>query len=86
MDSWLYLRRTDSVRLVELTPLTLVVCGPGTHRTTMTFDDPGQLFAYRQQSANALTAAGYELEGFRAERRLRDRRSATRVTADRRRS
>ena len=84
MDSWLYLRRTDSVRLIEVTPRMLVICGPGTHRTTVNFDDPGELFAYRQQSANALTAAGYELAGFRAERRLRDRRAAIRRTADRR--
>jgi len=85
MNSWLYARNGDSVRIVEVTPLHLEISGPGAQRATVRFDHPEQGFAYRQQNGNILTGAGYRFLGLGADRRRRERRQAGRPGSDRRR-
>jgi hypothetical protein len=83
--SWLYVRNNESVRVFQFSPVELAICGPGYRRSSVRFNTHAELFAYRQQNADALLGAGYRFEGFCVERRLGvDRRRGPRLSDERR--
>ena len=86
-DSWLYSRDRHSVRMLSVGANELAIYGPGHRRSVIAFANDSERHAFRQQSAAALLAAGYILQGFRVERRRgSDRRTIPRVGDERRQS
>jgi hypothetical protein len=82
---WLYVRGNRSVRIAEMGPRTLLICGPGTRRILVQFGGARQAIAFRKRRADRLGAAGFRSLGPAADRRQRpDRRQTARGGADRR--
>lgn len=77
---WLYVRGDESVRLIQLSPVELAVCGPGHKRTVARFTTEDELIEFHHASRAELIAGGYQFAGYGTERRSgADRRERSRA-------
>jgi CheY-like chemotaxis protein len=85
LDSWLFVRKDESVRIVRRGDFELTVCGPRSKRTVQRFRSELELSSYQADYEQRLLNEGFTFEGFRKDRRRfvrsvpRSRRSVTRT-------
>ena len=60
-SSWLFVKGTESLRVVRPTATALSVNGPGRARAQYTFDGEEQIQTYQMELAERLSAAGWVL-------------------------
>jgi hypothetical protein len=86
LASWLFVKDGQSIRIERPFGFSIIVAGPGSAREEHEFPNEDALQAFQMDIGERLTEAGWILWGFDRERRSgRDRRSATRPSAERRR-
>jgi hypothetical protein len=85
LASWLFVNGSDSIWVERPVGRLMIVAGPGALRDEREFEDEESLQAYQVALAERLTETGWLLWGFDRERRQAgERRSAPRLTQDRR--
>jgi hypothetical protein len=86
-SSWLFVRGIETIRVVLGGEWKLLVSGPGAKRWSYTFDTDEERFQFQTSLEERLRLQGWALEGFDHDRREGgDRRTAQRITRDRRRA
>jgi DNA-binding response OmpR family regulator len=75
LDSWLFVRGEESVRIVRPQDLTLMlrVCGPGWTREVYRFESELELSAFQAAYEQRLVNSGFTFVAFREDRRNRTR-------------
>ena len=78
-DSWLFAKGDASVRILRTGSLTFAVCGPGRQREVHSFAEQTHLVEFLKETEHELTAGGFRLAGYAADRRSGlDRRASGR--------
>jgi hypothetical protein len=83
--AWLFVRGSQSVRILRQDGHRLSVCGPGRFRASYEFADDNEMSDFQLSYEQRLESLGWNAEGAEGERRSgTDRRSVARSTPDRR--
>ena len=69
LDSWLFVRKDESVRIVRRGDFELSVCGPRWKRALHRFRSELELSSYQADYEQRLLDEGFTFEGFRKDRR-----------------
>ena len=69
LDSWLFVRNDESVRIVRRGDLELTVCGPRWKRAVHRFRSELELSTYQASYEHRLVDDGFTFEAFRSDRR-----------------
>ena len=69
LDSWLFVRNAESVRIVRRRDFELSVSGPKWQRTVHRFRSELELSSYQADYEQRLVNEGFTFEGFRKDRR-----------------
>lgn len=69
LDSWLFVRQDESVRIVRRSNLELSVCGPRWKRSVHRFRSELELSSFQASYEQRLLNDGFTFEGFRKDRR-----------------
>jgi twitching motility two-component system response regulator PilH len=75
LDSWLFVRNEESVRIVRRGELELSVCGPRWQRAVLRFRSELELSTYQAGYEQRLVNEGFTFEAFRKDRRRGQRPS-----------
>ena len=86
LDSWLFVRNEESVRIVRRGDFELNVCGPRFKRAVHRFRSELELSSFQADYEQRLVNDGFTFEGFRKERRQSDRSVPRDRSAGRRRA
>jgi DNA-binding response OmpR family regulator len=78
LDSWLFVRNEESVRIVRRANFELSVCGPRWKRAVYQFHSELELSAYQAGYEQRLVNEGFTFEAFRKDRRRGQRSAAVR--------
>jgi hypothetical protein len=84
LDSWLFVRNEESVRIVRCSDFELSVSGPGWTRAVHRFRSELELASYQADYEQRLVNEGFTFEGFRKDRRQSNRSVARRPPGARR--
>lgn len=73
LDSWLFVRGTESVRITREADFELRVCGPGRKRSVYRFESELEVLTFQAEYEHMLVNTGFTFEAFREDRRSIDR-------------